>query len=107
MGIERILASSERDFVAKSVDYIEAPKRDSSMHGTGDPAAGVHRQASEPGSQCPDLGCERAFGKFANSLHWPALTQTNFVLGLSASNGRVRRARPSHNYVSVIVTAAC
>ena len=24
MGIERILASSERDFVAKSVDYIEA-----------------------------------------------------------------------------------
>ena len=26
MGIERILASSERDFVAKSVDYIEAAR---------------------------------------------------------------------------------
>lgn len=26
MGIERILASSERDFVAKSVDYIEASR---------------------------------------------------------------------------------
>ncbi|CAE6914300.1 gsdA [Symbiodinium natans] len=53
MGIERILASSERDFVAKSVDYIE---------------------------EC--IAKHQSQGR-----------STNFVLGLSASNGRVRRAR--------------
>lgn len=52
MGIERILASSERDFVAKSVDYIE---------------------------EC----IAKHQGRSAAS----------FVLGLSASNGRMRRAR--------------
>eukprot|EP00931_Biecheleriopsis_adriatica_P047839 TRINITY_DN27608_c0_g1_i1.p1 TRINITY_DN27608_c0_g1~~TRINITY_DN27608_c0_g1_i1.p1 ORF type:complete len:817 (-),score=165.81 TRINITY_DN27608_c0_g1_i1:57-2441(-) len=52
MVIERIIASSERDFVAKSVDYIE---------------------------ECIAKFQSRCAG--------------NFVLGLSASNGRVRRAR--------------
>ncbi|CAJ1347870.1 unnamed protein product [Effrenium voratum] len=52
MGIERIVASSERDFVAKSVDYIE---------------------------EC----IAKHQGKSAGI----------FVLGLSASNGRMRRAR--------------
>ena len=57
MGIERILTSSERDFVAKSVDYIEVALL-FALQGAPVLAEGVHCQIPEPGPQCRDPGEE-------------------------------------------------
>ena len=57
MGIERILTSSERDFVAKSVDYIEVALL-LALQGARELTGGVHRQIPKPGPQRRDPGEE-------------------------------------------------